>query len=264
MQKSAGENMKLNLAGKTAIITGGTRGIGRAIADSLADEGVNVAICARNPEEVRTTEAELAKKGIKARGDVIDAGDEEKIKAWVVDVCNTMGGIDIVIPNASAFRTGNDPDAWRAAMEIDVIGAVNATTAAMPFLEQAAKEKGDAAVVIVSSAAGGEAKYTNCYGAAKAAQVHLAKGLAREKASIPVRINLVSPGTVYFKGGAWDKIQQNMPDMYKAYMEANPMGRMGRPEEIASAVTFLASPLASFITGANLLIDGGMTYRVNY
>ncbi len=256
--------MDLQLKGKKAIVTGATRGIGRAIAEILANEGVDIAFTARNQADIDQTVAELQKKGVKVIGAALDAADGQGTRAWIETVGNVMGGIDILVLGASAFKIGNAEESWRAALEIDVLGVVHATDAAMPFLERAASENGDAAVVIISSVAAAEANFPDCYGAQKGAQVHLAKGLARSKAAAGVRVNLVSPGAVFAKDGPWDKIKANDPNMFETYVQTIPFGRMGRAEEIGNAVVFLASPAASYITGANLVIDGAMTARVNY
>ncbi|MEP5367252.1 SDR family oxidoreductase, partial [Parvibaculum sp.] len=218
--------MDLGLKGKKAIVTGGTRGIGRAIAETLASEGVDIAICARNQDQVDEAVAALCSKGIKATGGVADIADGEGLKKWIADMGEAMGGIDILVANASALANGNDEKSWRACFEIDVLGAVNAFEAALPFLTEAAKKSGDASATFISSISAAENDNANAYGAQKAAQIHLAKGLARQHAGDHVRVNTVSPGTVYFKGGVWNMIEDHMPDMFKQAMSRNPTGRM--------------------------------------
>lgn len=256
--------MDLHLKGKKAIVTGATRGIGRAIAETLAAEGCDVAICARNQLQVNETVESLTKKGVKAFGGTVDIADAEGFKKWIAEAGQLLGGIDILVSNASALQNGNAEAAWQACYDIDVMGAVRATDAAMPFLEKAAEKNGDAAIVVISSISAAETSYPNSYGAMKAAQIHFAKGLAKEKAGKRVRVNTVSPGTVYFKGGVWDMIEQHMPDTFKDAMRRNPTGRMATPQDIANATVFLASPASSFTTGINMVVDGAMTGRVNF
>ena len=256
--------MDLGLKGKKAIVTGATRGIGRAIAETFAAEGVDVAICARKPAEVAETVKALQAKGVKAYGGVADIGDGEGFKKWIADAAGELGGIDLLVSNASALSNGNTDEAWRAAFDIDVLGAVRAAEAAMPYLEKAAAAHGDASITIVSSVSAAETRTPSSYGAMKAAQIHLAKGLAFEKAPKHVRTNVVSPGTVYFKGGVWGMVEEHNPKFFASMIKANPTGRMATPQDIANSVVFLASPASSFTTGANLVVDGALTVRVNF
>ena len=256
--------MDLQLKSKRAVVLGGTRGIGRAIAETFAAEGADVAICARNAEQVEEAVAALRKTGVRASGAAVDIAKADALKAWVESVAQTFGGIDILVSNASALQLGAHTDAWEALLKIDILGAVNAFEAARPHLEKAAAERGDASVVMISSVSAVETQNAQAYGALKAALIHYAKGLAREMAKRRVRVNVVSPGTIYFKGGVWHMIEQNMPDRYKMAMNANPTGRMGTPQEIANATVFLSSPLSSFTTGANWIVDGAITQRVNF
>ncbi|MEQ1866783.1 MAG: SDR family oxidoreductase [Micropepsaceae bacterium] len=256
--------MDLHLKGKRAIVLGGTRGIGRAIAETLAGEGADIAVCARNADQVEEAVAALRKTGVRATGAAVDIAKGEDLKIWVGEVAKTFGGIDILISNASALTMGAHPEAWEQLLKIDVLGAVNAFEAARPHLEKSAADSGDASAVFISSVSAAETQAGNAYGAIKAALIHYAKGLAREFAKRRVRVNVVSPGTIYFKGGVWHMIEQNMPDRYNASMKANPTGRMGTPQEIANAAVFLASPASSFTTGANLIVDGAITQRVNF
>ncbi|MBX3495252.1 MAG: SDR family oxidoreductase [Parvibaculum sp.] len=256
--------MDLGLKGKKAIVTGGTRGIGRAIAETLAAEGADVAICARNADQVNEAAAALSKKGVKALGGTADIADGAALKKWIADTAKALGGLDILVANASALQNGNDEKSWRACFEIDVLGAVHAFEAALPFLTEAAKKSGDASATFISSISAAESDGANSYGALKAAQIHHAKGLARQHAGAHVRVNTISPGTVYFKGGVWDMIEQHMPDTFKQAMERNPTGRMATPQDIANATVFLASPASSFTTGTNLVVDGAISRRVNF
>ncbi|MGV8995466.1 MAG: SDR family NAD(P)-dependent oxidoreductase [Parvibaculaceae bacterium] len=256
--------MDLKLKGKKAIITGATRGIGRAIAETLAAEGADIAICARNKDQVEEAVAALKKTGVQVIGGVVDIANGDELKKWITDTGTAMGGIDIVVANASALAQGNDEKSWRACFEIDVMGARILCEAALPFLEKAAAKNGDASAIIISSISAAETSSGQAYGALKAAQIHLAKGLAKEHAGKHVRFNTVSPGTVYFKGGVWGMVEEHMPDLFKATMARNPMGRMATPQDIANATVFLSSPNSSFTTGINMVVDGALTTRVNF
>ncbi len=256
--------MDLGLKGKKAIVTGGTRGIGRAIAETLAAEGADIAICARKQNELDEAVPALASRGVRAIGGAVDIADGPALKAWIGKVAGELGGLDILVCNASALAQGNTEQAWADMFAIDVMGVQRAIDAALPHLTEAAKKSGDASVTIISSVSAAETSNANSYGALKAAQIHFAKGLAKENAKNHVRINVVSPGTVYFKGGVWNMIEQGMPDMFKATMARNPMGRMASPQDIANATAFLSSPASSFTTGINMVVDGAITSRVNF
>ena len=256
--------MDLQLKGKTAVVTGASRGIGRSIAECLADEGANVAICARNAEQVAAAVKALEAKGVKAFGQAVDIADGPALKAFVAKAGETLGGIDILVSNASALVQGNAEDAWQAMFEIDVMGAVRSFEAARPFLEKAAAEKGDAAFLITSSISAAETDNPNSYGAMKAAQIHYAKGVARENAPKKIRCNVVSPGTVFFEGGVWGNVKAGAPDFFDQMIKRNPTGRMATPEEVAAATVFLASPRSAFTTGINMVVDGAISRRANF
>jgi 3-oxoacyl-[acyl-carrier protein] reductase len=256
--------MDLQLKGKTAVVTGGSRGIGRSIAELFADEGANVAICARNADQVAEAVKALEAKGVKAFGAAVDIADGAALKAFVNQSAETLGGLDVLVSNASALVQGNGDDAWRAMLEIDILGAVRALDAARPHLEKAAEAHGDAAVIIISSISAAEADSPSSYGAMKAAQIHFAKGVARENAAKKVRCNVVSPGTVLFEGGVWDHVKANNPGFFEQMIKRNPTGRMATPEEIAAATVFLASPRSAFTTGINMVVDGAISRRVNF
>jgi 3-oxoacyl-[acyl-carrier protein] reductase len=256
--------MDLGLKGKKAVILGGTRGIGRAIAETLAREGCDVAVCARTPDQVSEAVAALSKSGVRAMGGAVDITDATALKTWVRQTGETLGGIDILISNAGAMAQGHDPASWTQNFEVDVLGAVNAFDAARPFLESAAGKTGDAAFVLIASISAAQADNASSYGPMKAALIHMAKGLAREHAKIGLRVNVVSPGMVYFKGGVWNTVETNMPDFFKKAVARNPTGRCATPQEIANATVFLASPASSYTTGVNLVVDGAVSNRVNF
>lgn len=256
--------MDLQLKGKTAVVTGATRGIGRAIADAFADEGANVAICARNADQVAEAVKALQAKGVQAYGEAVDIADGTALKAFVVKAGETLGGIDVLVSNASALVQGNGEDAWRAMFDIDILGAVRTLEAALPFLEKAAESRGDACMVITSSISAAEADNPSSYGAMKAAQIHFAKGVARQYAPRKVRCNVVSPGTVFFEDGVWGQVKRGMPGFFDQMIQRNPTGRMATPEEIAAATVFLASPRSAFTTGINMVVDGALSRRANF
>jgi 3-oxoacyl-[acyl-carrier protein] reductase len=256
--------MDLGLKGKNAVVLGGTRGIGRAIAATLAAEGAGVAVCARNADQVAATASELKAMGVKATGASVDITDAAALKSWITDVAQELGSLDMLFSNAGAMAQGADAASWEQNFRLDVLGAVNAFEAARPFLEAAGEKSGDAAFVIISSVSAAQASSASSYGPIKAALIHMAKGLARQYAPKKIRVNVVSPGTVYFKGGIWNMVEQNTPKRYQDTLARNPTGRMATPQEIANAAVFLASPVSSFTTGSNLVVDGAISERVNF
>jgi 3-oxoacyl-[acyl-carrier protein] reductase len=253
--------MDLGLAGMKAVVTGGTKGIGRAVAEHFAAEGTDVAICARNAGEVAEAVAALAGRGVRATGRALDVADGPALTQWIEDVGAELGGIDIVVSNVSALAIGQDEASWQAEFSTDMMGTVRAVNAAMPFLERSKA----ASIVVISSVSGREVDFAaGPYGVFKAALIHYAKGLSYQLAAKNIRVNALSPGNTYFPGGVWEKIEHGNPALFKDALALNPTGRMGRPEEMARAVVFLASPAASFITGTNLVVDGALTRGVQF
>lgn len=256
--------MDLQLKGKKAIVIGASRGIGKAIAEALADEGCDVAICARGKAGVDEVVAALKAKGVRAIGGAVDIADGPALKVWITGAAGALGGVDILISNASALTRGAGEEDWKAMYDLDLMGAVRSLEAARPYLEKAAAENGDAAFIITSSVSAAETSAPSAYGAIKAALIHYAKGVAREAAPRRLRCNVVSPGTVYFKGGVWGVTEERAPDFFKMMIARNPTGRMATPQEIAAATVFLASPVSAFTTGINMVVDGGITQRANF
>lgn len=252
--------MDLQLQGANALITGGTKGIGRAIANTLADEGCNVAICARNQEEIDAAVADLSGRGVKAFGQSVDVGDGDALKNWVAASADALGGIDIVVSNVSGGGAQGE-EAWRRHLEYDMLGAVRLVEASMPHLEKSDK----ASIIMISTTAALE-KFMGAgpYNALKAALLNYSGALSQDLGAKGIRVNAVSPGPIFIEGGAWDNIKQNMTPFYEATLADIPMGRMGTAEEVAAQVALLASPRAAFTTGTNVVIDGGITKRIQF
>ena len=253
--------MDLGLKGLRAIVTGGTRGIGLAIVNRLVAEGAEVAFCARGADAVKTQEAALNKTGAKTHGAAVDVSDGDSLMRWVDEAARSMGGLDILIPSASALGGTLGDEGWRRGFDIDIMGTVHAVDAALPHLE---KSEAAAVVVIATTAALEAFGGVRPYAAVKAALINYVSNLATAHAAGGIRANTVSPGTIFFEDGVWGERKREAPDVFKWALDSNPMGRMGHPEEVANAAAFLASPAASFITGTNLVVDGGLTRRVQF
>ncbi len=253
--------MDLELTGRKALVTGGSRGIGRAIAERLAEEGCDVAICARDERQVDAAVTALAAKGVRATGASVDVADGAALRAWVDRSADQLGGIDILVPNVSALASELGDEAWRRGFEIDIMGTVRSVEAALPHLERA---DAGAIVAIATTAALEFFGGIRPYNSVKAAVINYIANQAVALAPQGIRANTVSPGTIYFEGGVWHQRETAAPEIFQTALSRNPTGRMGRPAEVANAVAFLASPAASFITGANLVVDGALTKRVQY
>jgi 3-oxoacyl-[acyl-carrier protein] reductase len=251
----------LGLEGRRALVTGGTRGIGRAVVETLAAEGAAVGFCARTAAGVTATVEALKDRGHVVAGRAVDVADGEALPRWVDETAAELGGVDIVVANVSALAIPDEPDNWRASFDVDMMGTVRLVSAALPYLERS-----DAAsIVTIGSVSGREIDFAaGPYGTFKAAVIHYTQGLAYQLAPKGIRANSLSPGNTYFDGGVWQSIEENNPELFAQALALNPTGRMARPEEIARAVTFLASPAASFMTGANLLVDGALTRGVQF
>lgn len=251
--------MDLQLAGLRALVTGGTKGIGRAIVESLTAEGAAVAFCARTASDVEAAVGELEAANARVLGEAVDVGDAAALSAWVGRAAEEFGGLDIVVTNVSALAIGPTEQHWRSSFDIDMMHTVRVVDAAMPHLERSES----ASIVVVSSVSGREIDFAaSAYGSMKAALIHYAQGLSHQLAAKGIRANSVSPGNTYFPGGVWNQIEDGNPDLYNEALGLNPLGRMAAPAEIAYAVTMLASPRASFITGTNLVADGGLSRGV--
>jgi 3-oxoacyl-[acyl-carrier protein] reductase len=251
--------MDLGLKGLRALVTGGSKGIGRAAAELFAAEGANVAICARGQAEVTAAVQALKGRGVEAFGRAVDVANKAALEAWVRDSASALGGIDILVANVSALAVNDDEAAWEAQFQTDMMHTVRAVNAALPFLEKSKH----ACICAVSSVSGREIDFTGpAYGGFKAALIHYMHGLAVKLAPKGIRAVSVSPGNVYFEGGIWQHIEKNMPDLFKTALSLNPTGRMATDREIANGIVFLCSPASSYTSGMNLVIDGALTKGV--
>jgi 3-oxoacyl-[acyl-carrier protein] reductase len=253
--------MDLKIAGKTAIVTGGTKGIGRAIVEAFAAEGASVAFCARNAEQVAETEKAIVALGVKAKGTALDVGDPDALRAWVGNTASSFGSIDMAVANVSALAIPDSDENWETSFRVDLMGTVNFVKAVLPHLERSSVKS----VVAISSVTGREADFASGpYGTMKTAIIGYMGGLALQVADEGIRVNTVSPGNTYFPGGVWANIEGGDPQLFSSAMELNPTGRMGTPQEIAAGVVFLSSPVSSRTSGANLLMDGALTRGIQF
>jgi NAD(P)-dependent dehydrogenase (short-subunit alcohol dehydrogenase family) len=251
--------MDLELTGKRFAVTGGTRGIGRAVVEGLLAEGAAVAYCARTEEAVAEAQSALTSDGATALGTAVDVADTAALTAWVNDSAEALGGLDGVVANVSALAIPESQDNWRTTFEVDMMGTVGLVDAALPFL----LTSGAGSIVTIASVSGREIDFAaGPYGTMKAAITHYTQGVAYTYAGKGIRANTVSPGNTYFEGGVWPSIERDNPELFASALALNPTGRMATPREVANAVVFLSSPAASFITGTNLLVDGALTRGV--
>ena len=262
--------MDLELKGRKAIITGASKGIGFVTAKVLADEGMDVALCARTAADVQKAVAELRAKGVNAIGDPIDVTKPDDYTAWINSAAERLGGLDTFIHNVTASASAPGARGWDLAYQTDIMGAVRGCEAALPHLKQSPQAKqGAAAIVMISSIAGVMSKVTPApgayaYGTAKAAVIAYGSQLSKDVAKHGIRVNVISPGPIHVEGGQWDKVKQRLPQAYEAAVKNCVIGRLGRPEDIANAVAFLVSPRSAFTVGQNLHIDGGYMQHIPF
>ncbi|HEX3952569.1 MAG TPA: SDR family oxidoreductase [Stellaceae bacterium] len=247
-------SIAIDLSGKKAVVTGGSRGIGRAIALACAEAGASVSICARGADGLGPVRDEIAAKGVTAHAQQCDVGDAASIAGYIEAAAGALGGIDILVNNASGFGTSHDEAGWARSIEVDLLGTVRGIWAAVPYLEKS----GDSSIINISSISGLRASVrTAPYGAVKAALIEYTLSEAAALAGKGIRVNCIAPGSVEFPGGSWEKRKTDAPKLYGAILRSIPFGRLGMPEEIGAVVAFLASPLASWVTGQTISVDGG-------
>jgi 3-oxoacyl-[acyl-carrier protein] reductase len=245
--------MDYEVKGKRVVVCGASRGIGRAIALGFAEGGAAVSICARGADALEATRKEIAGHGGKAHAARCDLAKEAEIKRYIADAAHALGGIDVLVNNATGFGMGDDDASWQASLDVDLLAAVRASQEALPHVE---KVKGS--IINISSGSGlNPSARTPAYGAAKAAVIHYTRTLAAIVAHTGVRVNCVAPGSIEFPGGFWEWRKTNDAALYNATLARCPTGRMGRAEEVANVVLFLTSPAASWVTAQIISVNGG-------
>jgi 3-oxoacyl-[acyl-carrier protein] reductase len=248
--------MDLGLQDRVAVVTGGTRGIGRAICLGLAAEGCNVVFCARGEAGIRETEEALKRLGVSAVGFVADVSRPGDVESLVEETAHRFGRLDVLVNNVGGARPVDEDSAWQAAFDINVLAPVRASRSALPHM----RATGGGSIIHIASIWGRESGGAITYNAVKAALISHAKNLALQVASENIRVNSVAPGSTLFPGGSWARRVEADPEGMKRFVEQNiAAGRFGTAEEIANVVVFLASPRASWVTGACINVDGGQT-----
>ena len=244
--------MDLGLKGKRVVVTGGSRGIGLAIAEACAVEGAAVSICARGADGVAAAVERLKAHGGVVHGAACDVGDPEAIAGYVAAAAAALGGLDALVNNPSGFGSSDDEEGWKRSIDIDLMGVVRGTWAALPHLEKA----GGGAVLNISSISGIGPAGNIPYGAVKAAVIQLTQSHALAFARQRTRVNCIAPGSIEFPGGLWAQRKANTPEVYERTLAKIPFGRMGKPEEVARVAAFLVSDAASWVTGQTISVDG--------
>lgn len=246
--------MPFDFNGKRVVVCGGSRGIGRSIALGFARAGAAVSICARDAEVLAATRAELAKHGNTAHAAPCDLADGPAVGRYIAEAAAALGGIDVLVNNASGFGMSDDEAGWEASVAVDLMATVRASHAAIPLIER----NGGGSIVNISSISGYRASPRSPpYAAVKAALFQYTTTQAAVLARKGIRVNCVAPGSIEFPGGTWEKRKSDNPKLYNRILESIPFGRLGHPEEVANVVLFLASPLAGWITGQTITVDGG-------
>jgi 3-oxoacyl-[acyl-carrier protein] reductase len=256
--------MDLGLKGKVVMLTGASRGLGRAMASALGAEGVNLSICARGGDALTAAAADLKAAGASVLAQAADVNDAAAMEAWISATVKEFGGVDILVNNAGGAKVGTlkqlDDDAWRQAFDLNFFSTVRLSRMCAAEMVK----RGGGSIINVSSIYGREAGGPISYNSSKAAMISFTKGLARELAPMGVRVNSIAPGSIIYPGGGWEGLFKANPDFEKDFVSHEfPAGRLGRPEEVAYAVVMLASPKASWITGACVPVDGAQGRSIN-
>ncbi len=246
--------MSFDFTGKRVLVAGGSRGIGRAIALGFAAAGADVSICARGAQALEATRAELAALGGRVHAAPCDLADAAEVAAYVDAARAALGGIDVLVNNASGFGMGDDEAGWAAGLTVDVMAMVRASHAALPAL---LASPGSSVLHIASISGFGASTRAPAYAAVKAAMMSYTRSQAAMLARQGVRVNCIAPGSIEFPGGVWDQRRAAGDPLYTRTLKSIPFGRMGTPEEIAEVALFLASPHARWVTGQVLAVDGG-------
>jgi 3-oxoacyl-[acyl-carrier protein] reductase len=246
--------VKFDFKGRRVIVAGGSRGIGRAIALGFAAGGADVSICARSTGPLEATRNDLARHGGKVHATPCDLADGEAVARFVAEAATALGGIDVLVNNASGFGTGDDEAGWAAGLAVDVMAMVRASRAALPQLEAAP----GSCIINISSIAGlRPALRMPAYGAVKATMMHYTISQAGMLARKNIRVNCIAPGSIEFPGGHWESRRLANDPIYARVLQSIPFGRLGTPDEVADVALFLASPLARWVTGQIIAVDGG-------
>lgn len=253
--------MDLQLTGKKAIVVGAARGIGMAVAEVLAREGCDLAIAARSEDGVKDAVASLGRYGTKVIGRAVNVKKADEYKAWLAWAIDALEGCDILVPITSAAGGTGSEKYWSNAFEVDVMGPVRAVDAVLPGMT----ERQSGSIVLIATTSALEAMGgPQAYNAMKGSLIVWGKQLALAHGKDGIRVNIVSPGPTEFEGGNWEMIKGTMEKFYASTLRQQPMGRFGKPEEIARAIAFLASPAASWCNGSHLVVDGGFTNRTPF
>ena len=249
--------MELGLSGRRVVVAGGSRGIGRAIALGFAAEGAAVSICARGAAALEATRADIATHGGPTHAASCDLSDPDAITTYIQSAADALGGIDVLVNNATGYGRTDDEASWESSLSVDLLAAVRASRVALPHLEQGR----DATIINIASGSGlNPSVRTPAYGAAKAAVIHYTRTQAATLMRKGIRVNCVAPGSIEFPGGSWERRKSEAPALYNSILNAIPAGRLGRPEEVANVVLFLASSAAIWVTAQIIQVNGGQGF----
>jgi len=254
--------MSFDFTGKRVLVAGGSRGIGRAIALNFAAAGAAVGVCARGSAALEAARADIARHGQPVHAMACDLADAASIDAWVPAAAEALGGIDVLVNNASGFGMGDDEAGWAAGLSVDVMAMVRCSRAALPWLQRAGAAGGASIIHLSSISAYRPSTRSAAYAAVKAAMNSYTGSQAAMLCREGIRVNAIAPGSIEFPGGVWEQRKSDNPALYQRTLASIPFGRMGTPDEIAEVALFLASPHARWMTGQVLSVDGGQLLGV--